>query len=159
MQKIRLFLKRLKRSFDYAVFGWSNPDWDFTYLYEMMSFKMRRVLHDMETTLELTARNHVKALKLAIRISDRLAADDYDHRLYHLHEAKWGELQMQLSSVADQQGLFQVVSRGTRVENEEQAAQERADYHAMIQAGMKTRERDKDILFDLIVTYDRLWWS
>lgn len=40
---LRNFFIRVKRAFDFAVIGYSNHDWDWQYLAELMIFKMHRM--------------------------------------------------------------------------------------------------------------------
>lgn len=89
--KIKYFFQRLKRSCKWFVRMWNNHDFDYNYLMEVMVWKMKDMLYQLDVVdkkiVDLRNQEHyknngydgdmLKSLEECIEIGERLIEDDY----------------------------------------------------------------------------------
>lgn len=87
--RLVILSERLRRSWAYARFGWSNYDFDAGYALALLSFKLKRV-QDTLINRSGTVQDpkELQALRLVIRLLDRLVEDNYSY-FYERHNQKW----------------------------------------------------------------------
>lgn len=83
----------VKRTIAYARFGWNTCDFDGVYLYEMMSFKLKRLRVELENdAYHIFSKKDMKRLNQMIGICDRLFEEKYERKYLDMHDKKWGEI-------------------------------------------------------------------
>lgn len=159
---IRRPVRRLRHMLAFALFARNDYDFDSCYLINLIVFKLKR----MQRALTVDAHcihddNTLKALRLAVRIGERLSADNYNYA-HDAHDRKWGELHMELDPLPGEQddkhrgSVARFWRDKTTPETKEQ---ERTEFLAAYDADEKARERDARWFFKIIAKYYRNWWD
>lgn len=87
--------ERVSRSLAFAKFGYFNYDFDGISIFDVMSFKMKRVLHSLENySSSVQEKKDLDALKLAIKLTDNLANEVHEEILLKKHDRKWGKAKL-----------------------------------------------------------------
>lgn len=150
-------LECIKRAFAFAKIGWGSYDWDHAYLLELELFKMRRILKVIEnghTDWEATDGGKcLKALRLAIKIGDRMMEGNY-HKFYDLHHKKWGEREI----LWNDDTPFVNGSRPVKW-NRECSEEESAELIIAFKIDERLEQRDYNLFYGIIAKYSRGWWS
>jgi hypothetical protein len=85
---------RIRRSISWAIFMWSNEDWDYHYLYQVLSKKLK----DMEKQLKKGWGIHKSSVSRLIRLCVRYFELGYDNEftddLYLAFEKRYGKITM-----------------------------------------------------------------
>lgn len=158
--KIYSFFSRLRRSCAYAKFGWDNYDFDGAYALKALSFKLKRIRHVLTTGHLIQDDTTLQSLGLAIRLLDRLVADDYSYFIDQ-HNKKWYGVEypeIGFEAVEDERGLSRMVFPSEALP-EDQQEQERAEHIAAWEADEKLKGRDKRWAFSIIEKYYEHWWD
>jgi hypothetical protein len=140
-------------------------DFDAAYIYKILAYKMRRVLKCLENGHAVQEPQDLKALKLAIKLADRLFADDYYFDAPHRrHDKKWGELQswtMKEENSEDRPGgpYYRWHSKRPNAITEEQQKEEREDMKKVWEEEDFLRKRDERWFHGIVMKYRRNWWD
>lgn len=156
----RSFFRNLRRSVDYIKLGWNNYDWDSHYIYEVLQFKLKRTLKELESGHSIPNQyNELKALKLAIKLGDRLV-EDWNHysQFRDLHDAKWGKLDMDFEPVEDSNNLRLISSR-PNANTKEEKEQELSDFMTALKKDDRRKQRDREIYFKILAKYIEYMWD
>lgn len=144
---------KIKKSFVYAKYGWTNYDFDYAYVWDIMYFKLKRLYKCLENDIAVQEEKDMKALKELTKIVFRLRMDSHDRKYHHAHDRKWGKLQI---------GNFEgrSMSRsGTQNASEKLKKQERKEFLKCWENGNKDREKDLDRMNAILKKHSRSWWS
>ena len=154
---IKRFFEKLFRSFAFAKIGWGSFDGDHCYLLELEVFKMKRILKDLENSFvywgDVNSGRYIKALKLAIKIGERIKVGDYT-RFYDFHVKKWGERKILWNDDAP----FVNGSRPVRW-NRETTKEESKELMIAFKTDERLEQRDYNLFYGIIAKYSRGWWS
>lgn len=160
--RIRKFFRAVKRSWDYAVFGWSNYDWDYGFLLALLRFKLSRMdsyfnSKFADNTLDHTAR---QSLRLAARLAKKLENDSYSFFIDR-HNVKWygtSAPSFGFQDLNDGTGCTRAVFPSESL-SEEQQKREGEEHRAAWHDDDAMRERDVRWLFSIIAKYYATWWD
>lgn len=158
--KIYNFCCRLKRSCEYAKFGWHNYDFDAGYALQVLSFKLKRLQRVLTTGHLVQDKETLKSLQLTIRLLDKLIADDYRY-FTGRHNLKWHGTEhpdVDFEDVDDGQGYSRMVFASDKLPAEQQP-QEREERYAALVADEALKARDKRWAFSIIAKYYEYWWD
>ena len=150
----------LKRSWAYAKFGWGNYDFDAAYALQLLSFKLKRlerVLKENANTVQDP--KHMQALRLVIRLLDKLVEDDYRY-FYETHNKKWfgverPEIRFEKIDGSD---LSTMLSARDDLP-EDQQENESAEVRQAFAADDAIKARDKRWAFSILAKYYEYWWD
>ncbi|NDD52330.1 hypothetical protein EBZ39_00360 [bacterium] len=153
-------LEWLRRSWAYAKFGWCNYDFDAAYALALLSFKLKRVERVLkEDAHTVQEPKHMQALRLVIRLLDKLVEDDYRY-FYETHNKKWfgcerPEIRFEQIEGSD---LSQMLSASDDLpaDQQEQASEEA---RAAFDADDAIKARDKRWAFSILAKYYEYWWD
>jgi len=152
---VRRFWKNLCRSVAYARFGWSNHDWDHTYFYAFLRFKLERMQKAFENDWTVS-KERTKSVRVAAKLAKRLETDYYC-RASNAHDKKWGELEMDLGPPNEHKMRQAIFSRKNVTKRTEK--RERLEFMAATYADQHAMERDIRWLTGIINKYVQHWWS
>lgn len=156
--KIYNFFCRLKRSWAYAKFGWSNYDFDGAYALAALNFKLKRVQRVLTSSHLVQDKTTLQSLRLVIRLLDRLVEDDYSYFLDR-HNIKWHATKYPECGFEDtEDGLCRMVFPGENLPIDQQE-QEREEHVAAWDADETARNRDKRWAFSILEKYYSHWWD
>lgn len=146
-----LLKERLSRAWAYACFSWLNYDFDSVCLYNLMSFKLKRIRHCLENGIAVQEKEDMLALDEAIAICDRLYAELYEDKYYERLDDKWGKL-------TTSSGKWFNSVREKRVTEEDHENYVKDLLSACDQAE-NDRKADIDKLAKILKDHARSWWS
>lgn len=152
---VNRFWKNLCRAVAYARFGWSNHDWDHTFFYALLRFKLDRMQKAFENDWTVS-KERTKSVRVAAKLAKRLETDYYC-RAITAHDKKWGELEMDLGPPNDQKMRQAIFSRKNVTKRTEK--RERLEFMAATYADQHAMERDIRWLTGIINKYVQHWWS
>lgn len=148
--KIKNFFHKLKRSCRWFVRMWNNHDYDDTYLIQVIVWKMKDMLYQLEVVdsniVDLRNQEHckyngydgdlIKSLEECIEIGERIIADEYDN--YPDDVEKW---------LADH-SLSETMPE---------------DIHKLFMKSIddadKLKDEDNEKFFDIMKKHHWGWWS
>lgn len=159
----RARIEWIKRSYDYAKFGWQAWDFDALTIERYLLFKLKRVEKCLinghcDLTVDMGPKK-MKALKLCIKLLERL--NGHYHRFLDMHEAKWGELHTWFEPVNDgnpHSGSYWRSSR-PKANTPELKEQERKEFLEAMSADDREEARDRKLVFRIIEKYICYWWD
>ena len=157
---INKYSERISRSFAFAKIGWLNYDFESLYIFDLMSFKLKRIEDCLKNGYGVQEDEDMQALKEAIEICDRLCAGDYDSKYLELHNKKWRELPSWTTEPTDNSKYRRLVL-GTRlnVKSEEDRKLERKEFLQCFDDGELDRRKDLDRLNHLFKEHLPKWWD
>lgn len=154
---MRRLWQKIKRAYDYAVFGWSNYDWDYGYMYELLQFKLERMEAALKGGVAIQSKESMKSLRVCIKLLKRINRDSYNYNT-ELHYKKWGEPKISfLSEIGSDYSKF--VVEHENVKTPEDKVQEHAEIKEAIRKDVAQENRDKRLLFRIMEKYSNLWWD
>lgn len=160
---IRAFIRKVKRSFDYAVHGWNSYDWDYGYLFDLIEFKLKRMQREIEKGHHLPDKKTDQSLRLCLKLLKRINKRDYRY-FCDLHEKKWGELEW-IWHETYEDGT-KIPNNCTRLElkrpnaqTQEEKNKEIEEFRIAYKKDEMQRERDVRWLFNIMGKYHQAWWD
>jgi hypothetical protein len=160
---IRSFLRKVKRSFDFAVHGWNSYDWDYGYLLELIEFKLKRMKKEIDNGHHVPDKTTNQSLRICIKLLKKINFRDY-HYFMDLHNKKWGDCEW-VWHRTDEEGK-EIPNGASRVEfkrpnavTEEEKAKEREEFRIAYKLDDAQRERDVRWLFNIMAKYHQCWWD
>lgn len=154
---VRQFFRSIRRSYDYAVFGWGNYDWDYNYLIKLIRFKLERMHKRLNAEYETD--KHIRSLRVALKLARRLEKEEYT-KAHDQHVRRWGEANWwDMRSATPEErssGIAQIWTPKT-VTPELEA--NRASYEKAIRDDDLAQERDQRWLFAIMDKYCKHWWT
>lgn len=159
--RLYVLRERVSRSWAFAVYAWENYDFDAAYALQLLSFKLKRVQHVLLTKAHTVQEpKHLQALKLTIRLIDKLSADEYQYS-YVRHNKKWfgvAHPPFSFEKCDDPVGGSRLISARDHLP-EEQRQQENAEAVAAFAADDAAKARDKRWAFEIFAKYYENWWD
>lgn len=154
--------KRTPHMWAYLKYASTDFDFDSVYLIRVNVFKLKRMLRAFTNNPHcIHEPKDLQALRLAIRLGERLSEVDYDYAA-RAHERKWGELNMDFEPLPEEEGgkhAGSVLKFWRKEVTPETEEQERQEFLAAVEADDKARERDARLFFGLLSKYYRNWWD
>lgn len=155
---LRRYYERIKRSLTYAKFGWLHYDFDGAFIYDLMAFKMRRLLDCLIHGHAIQEKENMDALREAIKICDRLHEGRYDEKYYKVHEKKWGKLKTWFTPIeGSTSSKWNSSRKNIKTKADEKA--ERKDHIKIWDLEEQDRVADIDRLAEILKKYERSWWD
>ena len=157
------YKERISRSLAYAKFGWLNYDFDFGFTYNLMEFKLKRLLKCLENGHAVQEEEDLNALKEMIKVVRRLHRERYDEKYLRLHDKKWGKTEtLSIPKVGEDGKIrhyeYKSWKNSTKNASEEVKAQERREFRECWEKAEVDRCNDVDRLAELIKKHGpRLW--
>jgi len=155
---IETFFHRLKRLYKWnKECLWTNWDFDAATIFPLLKYKLERVQDDLVRGCALHEPEHLKALRIAIKLSSRVSDDYHETKLYAKHEAKWGEIKTQRFPLEG--GGSRVTFTRANADTEDKMRLCGDELLAILERAETWRERDERLLFEIIRKYYRYWWD
>lgn len=134
-----LVKERISRSTKYAIFGWTNYDFDFEYTWDLLEFKLKRIRETLKDCG--ISETHMEALDETIKLCGRLKRDSYDAVCTRNYFKKYP-------------GYFKnnrVSSKSTKKSREE--------FEKCCKKSIELKNKDLQKLFENIKTSSVYWWD
>lgn len=145
---LSLCKERISRSWAFAKHGWLSYDFDSAYLYQIMSFKLKRIEHCLINGHAVHYKRNLNALKKTIEICDRLYEGRYEEKYFEEHDKKWGYINFKIKPY-----------HRANVKTAEDKKQERKESIKIMKRAENDRIRDIKTLAHLLIKYERTWWD
>lgn len=159
-KEIRYFFRRVKKN--YLI--WKNVlryDYDFEFHchFTALRYKLECVENCLKSDYAEQENQHMKALRICIKLAKKIEEDKYDERVWDFIEKKYGALGNRSVELPDKPGYFQWISNYGGDESEEtkqKAFEDRKVLHAISE---KRQHRDERNLYAIMLKYRQNWWS
>lgn len=152
--------RRLKRVYRWSKFMWTNWDFDALSIYPLLEYKLKRVQYCLEQGHAIQEDKDMKALRIVIKLANRLANDYHETKLYDRHEAKWGQLHTWFTDCNDGTGCSQMHSKRPKAVTEEEQEKELEEFRNLFFAlEPKWRGRDEKWFFEILRRHIRNLWD
>lgn len=157
---IKTFYRNLVRAAQYARFGYSNPDWDYAYFYELMAWKLKRIERSISNSCVLHQPESIRALKRLIGVCSRLGNDEYAEKYFKKHDEKWGEQPRPMLIEISDSSFSQVIYRDRpNVKTAKDRDKEKDEFRACDKKGERDRQKDLKLLYGILKEYSHTWWG
>lgn len=145
---LETLLRRIIRLYHWSKFMWTNWDFDAHSIYSLLNYKLKRLEYCLINGCAIQEKKDLKALKVAIKLSQRIYDEVHEDRLMEKHYKKWGILI---------DGIFH--SKNKKLMTGEQNIQYRKEFIQYNTLAQKLTDNDKKRLFAIITKYDNRWWD
>lgn len=154
------YSERISRSYAFAKIGWKNYDFDSVFIYELMSFKLKRIKRCLIEGYGVQEEVDIKALQEAIEICDRLFLQDYESKYHKLHDKKWGDLPRFTAVKCEDSKHHRVLFKDRpNVVDEITRELERIEFLAVYDKAEIDRRIDLDRLTVILKEHLPKWWD
>lgn len=154
------YSERICRSYAFAKIGWLSYDFESLYIFELMSFKLKRIKKTLQKGHSIQEDVDMLALQEAVEICDRLFAEKYESKYHERHNAKWGEMPEWTTTRSEMSGFSRIVFKDRpNVIDEETKKLERQDFLNIYEKAELDRRKDLDRLGYLFKEYLPKWWD
>jgi hypothetical protein len=138
-----------RRDFDFDAHG----------LFRIISYKLKRVEKALIKGCAIQAEVDMKAIRIAIKLADRLDKDEYLDRAYRKHDAKWGIMKTWFTPCND--GIDNSIWNSSRpnANTDAEKEQERQDSRNIYMLEEVLQKRDEKLLYNILQKYLRTWWN
>ncbi len=133
-------------------------DWDANSLYKIMEYKLKRVEQALKNGYAEHDVKDLKALRLAIKLAEKLKENRYEDKLYDRHEKKWGGLISWTTEISNE-NLYQWHSKRPNAITDAEKELERKELMDTLVESQKYYDRDRRIFFDIMQKYMNRWWD
>ena len=96
---IQKFFIRLKRSLSWFIFMWTNEDWDYSFLYDVIDKKLASMEKLFKTSIFTTKNSLVRLIRLARTYMKLARQDEFAFTLYKQFEAKYGRSTCKMDNI------------------------------------------------------------
>ena len=159
--EVRYFLRRLKRSYFWVKDCiWNNWDFDGLTIYPLLEYKLKRVQFCLKNGHAVQEEKDMKALRILIKLANRLANEYHENALCKRHEERWGKLDITWVPVEGKEGYSESIFSRPKVITEEDEKLEREEYQELfMNKEPKWVERDEKLFFEILRRHIRNLWD
>lgn len=158
------FLRKVRhwwsQTIAYSVFFWKheNHDWDYSYLINLIRFKLTRMADTIEKNEIIEGNRRVaKQIRYAVFLIDRYQSDYYLDQLRAEFFRKWGS--PVYSWVGEGDDLYRSITKYPNARTEEERLQAEGELLELIHRASDYDEQILDRLFRHVRKNFRNWWD
>lgn len=154
------FFKRLKNAYQFAKFGFNDFDWDQSYFYYLLEFKLKRMQKFFHSKDSYSGcKNTRRTIDLCVNLLERINGDkDFYCVNRDKHTKKWGESDYYFVP-SEHPNLSRLKDRREDSLTEKQIAQKNKEISEAIVLDDAHRRQDLDLLFDTMKKWSEYWWD
>ena len=150
--------RKIKRAIDYAIFSWNNEDWDDYLLDDIVLFKLKRLLKDMEAFPYLDkSDSSLKTLKFCIKLLEMVQNEHFDYPM-NKHDKKWGTLTID-SKPSEQEGYYELIFTREKATTPGLKEREQAQMGEAFNRGLRLKEKYTNLVYKIIMKHKQTWWT
>lgn len=154
---IRNVCLSVKRSYDYAKFGWSNEDYDHNFLLKHIEFKLKRLQKVISNGHHVPDKSTDQSIRICIKLINKLSFKDYSY-FTDIHYAKWGQPEVKFIKQNDSNySVMEITHENAKTEQERN--QQSIEFTEAYKKDDRQRQRDTKLLFNIMSKYIELWWD
>lgn len=154
---VRRVFTSIKRTYDYAKFGWSNEDYDHNYLLKHIEFKLSRLQHVILTGYHVPDKATNQSIRICVKLLKKLSFKDY-HYFVDLHYAKWGQPKLKFID-SDTLGCSTMEIEHENAKTDAEKEMQRQEFSEAYKKDDRQRQRDLRLLFNIMSKYIDMWWD
>lgn len=150
--KLRNFKKSVNNLIKWLPIIWKDRDWDYEYLLDIMSFKMKNMseLHRESKLPSIHSESFAKDLEVASFLADRISNSNYYDEVFKNREELLDNLKYKFT---------QLDSEGYKLEQYGLIEEEYKEYLNRLGKVDECLERDIRLLFSLMESEIQNWWD
>lgn len=145
--------KKLKRATSFFILGWNNYDFDWVYLLEVISFKLKRMEKEILKGYNASPEKELQSLRLCQKLIHRITTYEYDYH-HTLHLKRWGA---EYNNEWIKGPSFDIYIYPKVSEDDKEKC--RLDLLEAFRKDEERKEKDIDLLFRIMAKYIRWWWD
>jgi len=153
----RRYYQNSKRAYDYAKFGWKTWEYDYSEIYSLMAFKLKRLQASMENGYHFQVKEDMDALKESIKLCHRIKRENYEEVYLRELDKKWGKSKM-VEKEKTEKGTVWTFER-KNVKTSKDRKKHTNEFVKCYKRAEKAREADMDRLAYLLKKYSQRWWT
>lgn len=162
LMKLTIFPRKLIRFVEkiiaYSPLLWRDCDWDYMFILDMLSFKLRRTRERIvKNNLVQDAEKIGQQIKIAELLIKRIREDDYHSCLRESHEEKYGKIDLSFEPYDDKYKTVNFSHTKCNTEEEEKEASQTSI--AISDKEQASRKADLDYLFKHLRNHLLGWWD
>lgn len=154
---IKQFFRNLSRALVFAKIGWSNYDYDYAYLLDLMRFKLERMEKEILNGYGEPDKKTNQSIRICIKLLKKIAHRDY-HYFIDLHYTKWGQPELEHLE-SDEKGYSRVSIKHEKAITENDKELQTKEFLEAYAKDQKQEERDTRLLFAIMAKYHKRWWD
>lgn len=155
-RKISGFFQNIANLAAWFPIIWSDRDWDYCFLFDIMWFKLSRMAkYHRECGISINAVDIAVEIEACVAALHRLSDDNYAKELWDGIDRRWGEFRFEQD---DNTGQISLCDR-ENVQTKEDEEAYRADVRKCIAMESEQIQDDLNIVFDTIKERVRGWWD
>jgi hypothetical protein len=134
-------------------------DFDFHCMFAIIEYKLKRIEKCLIDGNAFQDPKDIKAIKLAIKLADRLKDDNYPEAFYKRHDRKWGKMKTWFTPCNDGTGCSTWNHSRPKANTPKLKEQESKEHLASMHAADAKAKREEKRLYDILHKYGRSWWD
>lgn len=156
--KITGLYSHIKKLYEWNKHVFINDyDFDGHSLFNIIVFKLKRIEKELINGHAVHEPKELQAIRVIIKLGQRLVDDEYNNRILDRHDAKWGQSEYWLTPDVDSE-YFSFHSQRPKAVFEKQKLQERKEYIDALHKCDSIKLRDKRLFFSLLNKHlDNFW--
>ncbi len=132
---------------------WNDRPWDQVYFFKILAHKLLSIEHGLDREDSEIA--NVRMARIAI---ERLRDEEYEKKVFAIHDEKWGELKMNGVWNDDHTSTRLVFSRPKTLTSKE-VERERKEYRVAVKHTQYLQQQDLDCFADIFRKHVLKWWD
>jgi len=149
-------LRKLKRALSYAIFGYNNEDYDYSFIYTLLEFKLKRMQQALINGVAEHDKATLQSLRVTLRLLNRINTKQYTYFMDQ-HDKKWGSPILNFESTPDKNYSRLIIERLLVKPGEE--PQQRVELIEAMSKDEEQQSRDIRLLHSILTKYSRTWWD
>jgi len=164
MYKIKQFFKRIYNLYRWAPIIWRDQDWDHTFIFEILKFKLKNQAEYIGGKDRHTrAKRDAELMMLCVRLIDKVQDEWYGREYFEYHESELkfvpseshpGSYEMEVEYISDNYedyfNKYPLIYKQVKTEDKHKTAFEIAKVN---------EERAHKLLFKILEQNIRRWWD
>lgn len=149
----------LKKLYEWNKHVFVNDyDFDGHSLFDIIVFKLKRIEKELINGHAIHEPKELQAIRVIIKLGQRLIDDKYGDRILDRHDAKWGASEYWTTPNVDSE-YFSFHSQRPKAVFEKQKTQERQEYLDALNLCNNIRLRDRRLFFNLLNKHLDSFWN
>lgn len=152
----------IHRIVDFIPALYQDRDYDYHGIYILIHKKLKRLHSHMLSGIGDHSHKHLKAIKVAIKLSERLKSEYYIEHFLKKHEIRWGEGQMDFHSIGksgSHRKSFRMSMMFPKAKNLHQNTQAEMEIVTLTRLAYNIEAKRSRLLFHIISKYLYYWWD
>lgn len=147
------------RACSFFKIGYYNYDFDYTYLLEIMKFKLERMEKCIRRGCHEEADKVADEVKYAVKILKRLVDNNYSKIYGRLHNKRWGELITWWEPCSNNQKMSIHHSKFSKAKTKRQQKKASKEFMTYMKEADERWEEDMEDIFQYISKNLQKWWD